>query len=99
MKVLVFFVVGKLSASRRHEEDARQVSRTCCKCVQTAVTCATFDTCAVRTLQVQREHHLPPGDFPDVARFREILSAFDFMSFPKVTDRMIKQIDDVLSVD
>jgi len=49
--------------------------------------------------QVQREHHLPPGDFPDVARFREILSAFDFSSFPKLTDRMVKQIDDVLSVD
>jgi EH domain-containing protein 1 len=50
-------------------------------------------------LQVQREHHLPPGDFPDVNRFRDILSAFDFSSFPKLSKSMVKQIDDVLSVD
>jgi EH domain-containing protein 1 len=50
-------------------------------------------------LQVQREHHLPPGDFPDVNRFRDILSAFDFSTFPKLSKSMVKQIDDVLSVD
>eukprot|EP00775_Hariotina_reticulata_P005540 gene5540-5776_t len=49
--------------------------------------------------QVQREYHLPAGDFPDVNRFREILSAFDFSSFPKLGKSMVKQIDDVLSVD
>ncbi|WIA09631.1 hypothetical protein OEZ85_009020 [Tetradesmus obliquus] len=49
--------------------------------------------------QVQREHHLPAGDFPDVVRFREILSAFDFSVFPKMGKSMLKQIDDVLSVD
>jgi EH domain-containing protein 1 len=48
---------------------------------------------------VQREHHLPPGDFPDVGRFRDILSAFDFSHFPKLSKSMVKQIDDVLSVD
>jgi EH domain-containing protein 1 len=50
-------------------------------------------------IQVQREHHLPPGDFPDVNRFREILSAFDFSNFPKLTKQLVKQVDDVLSVD
>lgn len=50
-------------------------------------------------MQVQREHHLPAGDFPDVNRFREILSAFDFGSFPKLGKSMVKQVDDVLSVD
>lgn len=50
--------------------------------------------------QVQREHHLPPGDFPDVNRFKDILSAFDFANdFPKVTKAMVKQIEDVLSID
>mmetsp|Transcript_33515 Transcript_33515/g.99767 ORF Transcript_33515/g.99767 Transcript_33515/m.99767 type:complete len:622 (-) Transcript_33515:364-2229(-) len=49
--------------------------------------------------QVQREHHLPVGDFPDPQRFREILSAFDLNQFPKVTSAMIKQIDDVISID
>lgn len=42
--------------------------------------------------QVQREHHLPVGDFPDPARFKEILSAFDLSSFPKVTAAMVKQV-------
>ena len=41
----------------------------------------------------------PAGDFPDVNRYREILSAFDIYNFPKLDKRMIKQIDDALSVD
>ncbi|KAF6256286.1 P-loop containing nucleoside triphosphate hydrolase protein [Scenedesmus sp. NREL 46B-D3] len=49
--------------------------------------------------QVQREYHLPAGDFPDVVRFRDILSAFDFAAFPKMSKSMVKQIDDVLSID
>lgn len=49
--------------------------------------------------QVMREHHLPAGDFPDPARFAEILSAFDLSTFPKLTKDMMKQIDNVLSVD
>lgn len=49
--------------------------------------------------QVQREHHLPPGDFPDVNRFREILSAYDFTTFPKLTKQMVQQIDNVLTID
>ncbi|KAF8073195.1 EHD1 [Scenedesmus sp. PABB004] len=49
--------------------------------------------------QVQREHHLPAGDFPDVHRFRDILSAFDLSAFPKMSKSMVKQIDDVLSID
>ncbi|GAB4817911.1 hypothetical protein N2152v2_004957 [Parachlorella kessleri] len=50
-------------------------------------------------VHVQREYHLHPGDFPDVNRYREILSAFDIYNFPKLDKRMIKQIDDALSVD
>jgi len=49
--------------------------------------------------QVMREHHLPAGDFPDPARFAEILSAFDLSAFPKLTKEMLKQIDNVLSID
>lgn len=37
--------------------------------------------------QVQREHHLPRGDFPDPGRFRDILNGFDLLSFPKVRQR------------
>lgn len=50
-------------------------------------------------LKVQREHHLHAGDFPDVERYREILSAFDISKFPKLEKSTIKQIDDVLSID
>lgn len=34
-----------------------------------------------------------------MGRFRDILSAFDFSAFPKLSKSMVKQIDDVLSVD
>eukprot|EP00798_Chlamydomonas_sp_ICE-L_P032141 gene32141-16666_t len=53
-----------------------------------------------QTLQlVQREHHLPIGDFPDMNRFREILTAFDLSVFPKMTPAMVQQMDAVLTVD
>ena len=42
---------------------------------------------------------LPTGDFPDVARYREILSAYDITQFPKLKDSMLKAIEDSLSVD
>ncbi|EFN59109.1 hypothetical protein CHLNCDRAFT_33853 [Chlorella variabilis] len=48
---------------------------------------------------VQREFHLHPGDFPDVERYREILSAFDLSRFPKLDKAMIRQVDDALSLD
>ena len=48
---------------------------------------------------VQREHHLHPGDFPDVQRYREILSAFDLSKFPKLEKGVLASIDQVLSED
>jgi EH domain-containing protein 1 len=39
------------------------------------------------------------GDFPDVNRYREILSAYDLSTFPKLRDKDIKSIDDTLSID
>ena len=48
---------------------------------------------------VQREHHLHPGDFPDVNRYREILSAFDLSKFPKLEKGALASIDQVLSED
>ncbi|GIL50072.1 hypothetical protein Vafri_6390 [Volvox africanus] len=49
--------------------------------------------------EVQREYHLPRGDFPDPGRFRDILSGFDLLNFPKVTKSMVKLMEDVLSID
>ncbi|KXZ52131.1 hypothetical protein GPECTOR_10g760 [Gonium pectorale] len=40
--------------------------------------------------EVQREYHLPRGDFPDPGRFRDI---------PGVTKSMMQAMEDVLSVD
>eukprot|EP00873_Tetraselmis_striata_P019974 jgi/Tetstr1/440238/TSEL_028589.t1 len=48
---------------------------------------------------VQKEYHLPPGDFPDPERFRNILEGFDISSFPKLDKKMVKTIDEVLNVD
>ncbi|KAL3143092.1 hypothetical protein ABBQ38_003366 [Trebouxia sp. C0009 RCD-2024] len=48
---------------------------------------------------VQREYHLPAGDFPDVVRYREILQAYDITAFPKLRESMLKAIEDSLSVD
>lgn len=54
---------------------------------------------AAEFLQVQREHHLHAGDFPDVDRYREMLSAFDLSKFPKLDKTALKQLDDALAVD
>lgn len=42
-------------------------------------------------------HSLQPttptaGDFPDVDRYREILSAFDLSRFPKLDKAMVRQV-------
>ena len=47
---------------------------------------------------VQREHHLPVGDFPDLQRFHHLLSAFDFDAFPKLSKASLHTIDEVMSV-
>ena len=39
------------------------------------------------------------GDFPDVNRYREILSAYDLSVFPKLREKDVKTIEDVLSLD
>lgn len=43
---------------------------------------------------MQKEYHLPPGDFPDPERFRNILEGFDISSFPKLDKKMVKTIDE-----
>jgi hypothetical protein len=39
------------------------------------------------------------GDFPDVGRYRDILSAYDLTNFPKLREKDVKAIDDTLSID
>lgn len=50
-------------------------------------------------LQVQREHHLPAGDFPHVEHFKESLSGYNLDKFEKLKPKMIQSVDDMLGYD
>ncbi|KAB2615666.1 EH domain-containing protein 1-like [Pyrus ussuriensis x Pyrus communis] len=45
------------------------------------------------------EHHLPPGDFPDVNRYRDILSGYSFDKFETLKPKMIDAVDEMLGYD
>ncbi|QCD79776.1 hypothetical protein DEO72_LG2g92 [Vigna unguiculata] len=49
--------------------------------------------------KVQREFHLPAGDFPDVEHFREILSGYSIDKFEKLKPKMIQAVDDMLGYE
>ncbi|EXB63267.1 EH domain-containing protein 1 [Morus notabilis] len=49
--------------------------------------------------KVQREFHLPPGDFPNVEQFREVLRGYNFDKFEKLKPKMIQAVDDMLGYD
>ncbi|XP_024984383.1 EH domain-containing protein 1-like [Cynara cardunculus var. scolymus] len=49
--------------------------------------------------KIQRDHHLPPGDFPDVEHFREVLGTYNIDKFEKVKSKMIQVVDDMLAYD
>lgn len=50
-------------------------------------------------VQVQREHHLPAGDFPHVEHFKETLSGYNIDKFEKLKPKMIQSVDDMLGYD
>ncbi|CAN6229979.1 unnamed protein product [Urochloa humidicola] len=49
--------------------------------------------------KVQKELHLPPGDFPSVEEYRELLSAYNFDKFEKLRPKMVQGVDDMLAYD
>ncbi|XP_030443248.1 EH domain-containing protein 1 isoform X2 [Syzygium oleosum] len=49
--------------------------------------------------KVQREFHLPPGDFPNAEHFRETLSGYNIDKFEKLKPKMIQAVDDMLGYD
>ncbi|PIA38142.1 hypothetical protein AQUCO_02800056v1 [Aquilegia coerulea] len=49
--------------------------------------------------KVQREHHLPIGDFPNVEHFREVLSGYSIDKFEKLKPKMVQAVDDMLGYD
>lgn len=48
---------------------------------------------------VQREYHLPVGDFPNIEHFRSCIKDYDFSKFPKLDIALIESMDAVLSRD
>ncbi|KAL1556249.1 EH domain-containing protein 1 [Salvia divinorum] len=49
--------------------------------------------------KVQREHHLPAGDFPHAEHFKESLSGYNIDKFEKLKPKMIQNVDDMLGYD
>ncbi len=45
-----------------------------------------------------RANHVA-GDFPDVNRYREILSGYDISTFPKLREKDVKALEETLSID
>lgn len=62
----------------------------CSACVFVLVECLLFIE------QVQREHHLPAGDFPNVNHFKEVLNGYSIDKFEKLKPKMIQAVDDML---
>ncbi|KAK2992223.1 hypothetical protein RJ640_005710 [Escallonia rubra] len=49
--------------------------------------------------KIQKEFHLPAGDFPDAEHFREVLRTYSIDKFEKVKPKMIQAVDDMLGYD
>ncbi|KAI4374789.1 hypothetical protein MLD38_012742 [Melastoma candidum] len=49
--------------------------------------------------KVQREFHLPPGDFPNAEQFKEVLAGYSMDKFEKLKPKMIQSVDDMLGHD
>ncbi|KAK4363906.1 hypothetical protein RND71_015264 [Anisodus tanguticus] len=50
-------------------------------------------------VKIQKEHHLPAGDFPNVEQFREVLSGYNIDKFEKLKPKLIQAVDDMLGYD
>ncbi|KAL2339235.1 hypothetical protein Fmac_013681 [Flemingia macrophylla] len=49
--------------------------------------------------KVQREFHLPAGDFPNVEPFKEVLGTYNIDKFEKLKPKMIQAVDDMLGYE
>ena len=49
--------------------------------------------------QLQQEHQVSPGDFPDLAKMQEQLEGMDFTKFPVLDKRLIEKVDKMLTND
>lgn len=49
--------------------------------------------------QLQREHQISPGDFPDLKKMQETLQHHDFTKFQPLKPRLIEVVDKMLAED
>ncbi|KAL3820781.1 hypothetical protein ACJIZ3_006686 [Penstemon smallii] len=50
-------------------------------------------------VKIQREFHLPAGDFPNLDSFKDVLSRYNIDDFEKLKPKMIQAVDDMLAYD
>ncbi|KAG4923857.1 hypothetical protein AAZX31_18G086700 [Glycine max] len=58
-----------------------------------------IDNLDTEFVKIQKEFHLPPGDFPNVEHFKETLSGYNIDKFEKLNKKMIQTVDDMLAYD
>ncbi|XP_077945304.1 EH domain-containing protein 4 [Gasterosteus aculeatus] len=46
---------------------------------------------------LQREHHISPGDFPNVAKMQDMLQHYDFSKFPSLKMKLVESVDKMLA--
>uniref|UniRef100_A0A8C9YYW9 EH-domain containing 4 n=1 Tax=Sander lucioperca TaxID=283035 RepID=A0A8C9YYW9_SANLU len=46
---------------------------------------------------LQREHHISPGDFPNVTKMQDMLQHYDFSKFPSLKIKLVESVDKMLS--
>jgi hypothetical protein len=59
---------------------------------------ALLDNLADEFFAIMKKHRLPQGDFPNLARFKEVASSYDFAKFAKYNEKLIDQAENALSV-
>ncbi|XP_042301812.1 EH domain-containing protein 4 [Sceloporus undulatus] len=47
--------------------------------------------------QLQLEHHISPGDFPEVKKMQELLENYDFTKFHSLKPKLIEAVDNMLA--
>ncbi|XP_044496433.1 EH domain-containing protein 1-like [Mangifera indica] len=49
--------------------------------------------------KVQRDFHLPAGDFPNVEHYREVLNGYSIDKFEKLKPKIVQAVDDMLAYE
>ena len=52
-----------------------------------------------RYAQLQREHQISPGDFPDIKKMQEQLANQDFTKFHPLDKKLLERVDKMLAED